>query len=294
LKRDTEDHPKVARLMKALGIPQPYAVGLLHMLWARTAKFAPRGDIGRYSDERIAEVAGWPGDPQQFVAVLEECGFLDPHRRCRYLVHDWPEHCEDHVHMRLARTKVRFADGTVPDMRRLSIKERKELEPFFVRTKSARRAHCRAVPSRAQPSNVYPNGDMELEGPMGGPPKGSVESAALEEGHPTGEGPADGPTPTDADAERPDPRKLLGDVKARLADTITRHAFATWFRPIEAARWDDGVFVIEVPSEQHREWIRTNYPDAIKRALAELGHENVRVKVVARARAPATLHSGGL
>ncbi len=94
MKRDTEDHPKVFRLMKALDIPQPYAVGLLHMLWQFTAKFARPGDVGRYPDERIAEAVGWPGDPQRLVAALHECGWLDRHRRARYLIHDWSEHCE--------------------------------------------------------------------------------------------------------------------------------------------------------------------------------------------------------
>ncbi len=39
--------------------------------------------------------------------------------------------------------------------------------------------------------------------------------------------------------------------------------------------------------------IRANYPDVIKRALHDLGHDCL-VRIVVRARAPTVLHDGGL
>jgi hypothetical protein len=47
MKRGTPEHPKTAHLMAALSIPRPYAVGILELLWHFTARYAPRGDVGR-------------------------------------------------------------------------------------------------------------------------------------------------------------------------------------------------------------------------------------------------------
>ena len=59
VKRGTLEHPKLRALAKALEIPRPYAVGILESLWHLTARYAPQGDIGRFSDEEIARWVGW-------------------------------------------------------------------------------------------------------------------------------------------------------------------------------------------------------------------------------------------
>lgn len=59
MKRGTPDHPKMKALARTLRIPLPYAVGAMEMIWHFTADYAPTGAIGRFSDDEIAEAAGW-------------------------------------------------------------------------------------------------------------------------------------------------------------------------------------------------------------------------------------------
>ncbi len=141
MKRGTPDHPKTLRLMEELQCSKVVAVGVLELLWHFTSTYAPRGDIGRFTAVQIAKAIGWDGDPTDLVLKLTSCRWLDRYRRNGLLVHDWPEHADDAVHMSLARRGVRFATGAVPSMRRFSEPERKKLEALFrahgVRTKSA-------------------------------------------------------------------------------------------------------------------------------------------------------------
>lgn len=174
IKAGTLDNPKFKRLVRALGrigetrqdlgfavAGQPVAIamaaGVLEVMWQFTAKYAPQGDIGRWRDEDIAEAVGWPvgGAPALVEALVEE-RWLDRSAEHRLLVHDWPEHCEDGVHMKLARARKWFGDGTPPKLNRLEKDDRAELARFYgehategvVRAHGgARRAHGGAEPS---------------------------------------------------------------------------------------------------------------------------------------------------
>lgn len=118
-------------------------IGVLEALWHFAAAYKPAGDVGRCSDVAIAEGCYWEGDPAKLVEGLAAAGWLDPDPEARYLVHDWPEHCDDAVHMKLARELRTFADGTEPRQNRLSKKERaalvakREARAHAVRTESA-------------------------------------------------------------------------------------------------------------------------------------------------------------
>lgn len=129
--RGTPDHPKTLDLMRRLGASKPLAVGLLEMLWHFTAAYAPRGDVGRFSDEQIARAVGWDGEAPDLVAALAAAGFLDQHRRHRFVIHDWPEWADDAVHRRLARAHERFANGQVPKLTRLNANERSEIAAHY-------------------------------------------------------------------------------------------------------------------------------------------------------------------
>jgi hypothetical protein len=169
MKRAAIDHPKLVDLCDRLQVPLYQAVGILETVWHFTAKFTPAGDVGRYSDEALARFMQWPGDAQQLVSCLVDVHWLDVSDAHRLIVHDWPEHAEDSVHMSLARAGKLFADGNRPKTNRLSKLERAHAEELLVRTASARRAHGKrtesarrahqkrtAIPSPAIPSPPPP------------------------------------------------------------------------------------------------------------------------------------------
>jgi hypothetical protein len=159
MKRNGVEHPKTLMLADILDIPIPYAVGILESLWHWTAKFAKRGDVGKYTNKFIASGIKWPDDPDSLIDALVNAsaggcsGLLDRSDGCRLLVHDWSEHCEDSIHMALARSVELFADGTMPKLTKLSGKASKKGElserdaimkqyeakypALFVRTKEA-------------------------------------------------------------------------------------------------------------------------------------------------------------
>ena len=145
MKRGTPEHPKMRALCRLLNIQWPTAVGIMELLWHFTARFAPAGDIGRYKNEEIAAAVGWFDDrpPDELIDALIACRWLDSDDEHRLLVHDWPEHCEDSVHMHLARSGMVFANGTAPKRSRMAKRERTTTAQCAhgVRTESAQCAH---------------------------------------------------------------------------------------------------------------------------------------------------------
>ena len=59
MKRGTPEHPKMLLLASTLEINNYAAVGLMECLWHFTARYAPQGNIGKYTDEIIAHKIGW-------------------------------------------------------------------------------------------------------------------------------------------------------------------------------------------------------------------------------------------
>jgi hypothetical protein len=147
MKRGTPAHPKTAMLMAELSIPRYAAVGILESLWHWTAQFAKRGDIGRYSNHIIADSVGWTDDPDKLINALVKCHWIDTYAQdthgvrteClplggeapRLIIHDWPEHTDDSVHIALARSAETFADGTMPNMSRLNRDERLRIASIY-------------------------------------------------------------------------------------------------------------------------------------------------------------------
>jgi len=109
MKRGTPDHPKMRRLMQLLNCGQVVAVGTLELLWHWTARYAPQGDIGRWSPEHIAAGIGWEGSPENLVEALVEAGWACRARRSHLLlIHDWPDHAEDAVKKYISRNNLTF------------------------------------------------------------------------------------------------------------------------------------------------------------------------------------------
>lgn len=116
MKRGTPDHPKVAMLCSLLNIRKFEAVGILEMLWHFTAKYAPQGDIGKYSDKAIAAAVDWQR-PTGARGVTPECklsealveaGWLDSDPVHRLVVHGWEEHADQTLRRFLASKKLAF------------------------------------------------------------------------------------------------------------------------------------------------------------------------------------------
>ncbi len=134
MKRTAINHTKLKRLMRALDVPQYAAVGILEMLWHLAARETPTGNIGKLSDEDIAADLDWRGDASALVNALLTAEWIDQDSQHRLIVHDWRDHCEDSVDMRVARAGLLYADGSPAKCTRLS-KEEREKYLLAVRTK---------------------------------------------------------------------------------------------------------------------------------------------------------------
>ena len=157
MKRGTPDHPKTLHLAELLGIERWGAIGILESLWHWTAKYAPDGAVGRWSARALSVGILWPGDAQILVDALITAQWLDKHAKFGYVVHDWSEHCDEYVHIQLARKGLKFCDGSMPRITRLSKDERASIEQAHrKRTKSAGNAQEKrsqsALPSPPLPS----------------------------------------------------------------------------------------------------------------------------------------------
>ena len=100
---------KFLKLKRRLKLPHWQVVGLLESLWLFTQMNAPRGDIGRLSNEDLAATIEWDGEPDELVKILVECGFLDECDVNRLVVHDWEDHVPKYLKGALSKNKIEFA-----------------------------------------------------------------------------------------------------------------------------------------------------------------------------------------
>ena len=107
--RGTLTHRKTRRLARLLDIPPCYALGLLEALWHVTAEQAPTGDIGRLSDQDIADEMFYVGDASALIFALIESGWIDNHPTFRLVIHDWEQHTDQSTKRKVARHGLTFA-----------------------------------------------------------------------------------------------------------------------------------------------------------------------------------------
>ena len=147
MKQKATENSKINQLARMLKIHRVMAVGLMERLWHWTAAEIPDGGVGKRTDVAIAAECWWPWPKRaaEFVITLRAAGLLDEMKSCRLYVHDWHEHCEDSVHMRLARQRKYFANGDMPNMRKFSKEEKEAIllgyRAHGVRTVCAQEAH---------------------------------------------------------------------------------------------------------------------------------------------------------
>jgi hypothetical protein len=103
MKRETLRHPKLYDLMARLDCSRPTALGYLDLLWDNAADIAPQGDIGKWPNGAIARSCDWTGNADQFVEALIEAGWLDRSEEFRLVIHDWADHCQNWLRMKLQK-----------------------------------------------------------------------------------------------------------------------------------------------------------------------------------------------
>jgi hypothetical protein len=138
MKHGTHTLPKFIRLKRILQQPMCTVRGMLDAMWEYAYQAHPNGDLGADPADDIADVVEWPADARKLVAALIETHWLDVTPSGHLLIHDWPEHCEDAVHMRLARAHQFFANGKYPKLCRISGKERAELDTWYASDEAKR------------------------------------------------------------------------------------------------------------------------------------------------------------
>jgi hypothetical protein len=119
------------------------AVGLMEALWHWTARYAPRGDVGTFTNEMMASGVHWHGNPDKMIEALllakgaSGFGWLEEHPQFRLVVHDWHEHADQAVKKVLLRAGATFWNGATP-------------------TVSGRRPDSVRTPSGRYPDSVHP------------------------------------------------------------------------------------------------------------------------------------------
>ena len=132
MKKEAFRHPKFKRLARTLKINLVWAEGLASRLWHITATLTPNGNIGKLSNEDIADELEFDVErADELVAALVDVRLIDESQTFRLVVHDWPDHCEESVHLKLARKTEHFADGTRPKYRRLTRTEKDYIDGCY-------------------------------------------------------------------------------------------------------------------------------------------------------------------
>lgn len=114
MKRGTTEHPKMLLLASILGLQKWGAVGIMESVWHFTAKYAPQGDIGKYTREMIAVGIGWTDEPDKLIDAMLVAKWLDLSGQGVLLVHDWSDHSDDYANKYLLRHGMKYADGRPP------------------------------------------------------------------------------------------------------------------------------------------------------------------------------------
>lgn len=114
MKRGTPGHPKVSHLAEILEIPLYGAVGILEMLWQFAARYAPRGDIGKYPNSMIAKNLAWEDDAEMLIHGLIEARWIEEDGEARLGIHDWHDHSDQACDKYLVYHGLVYWNGAPP------------------------------------------------------------------------------------------------------------------------------------------------------------------------------------
>lgn len=102
-------HPKTKRAARSLGISIPAMIGHLHCLWYWALDYAQDGSLSKYEPWEIADAALYPGEPDDFIDALKNCGkdrpgFLEI-TDAGLVIHDWYDYAGCLIDARKANTE---------------------------------------------------------------------------------------------------------------------------------------------------------------------------------------------
>ncbi len=86
---DTDQNPKVRRLVKELGGAAGW--GLVGV-WLYTARHRPKGILTGILRDEIEGLIGWRGKRGRLIGALERHGFIEWNEDGDAVIHDWPKH----------------------------------------------------------------------------------------------------------------------------------------------------------------------------------------------------------
>lgn len=86
---DTDQNPKVRRLVKELGGAAGW--GLVGV-WLYTARHRPKGILTGILRDEIEGLIGWRGKRGRLIGALERYGFIEWNEDGDAVIHDWPKH----------------------------------------------------------------------------------------------------------------------------------------------------------------------------------------------------------
>jgi hypothetical protein len=107
MKAGTQNHLKTKRLKRLLKRPLYQIVGVLETLWLLAADCADEGNIGKFTDEEIADYLEWDGNPVELVRALSDAGWTDLDASGRPVIHGWIEHCPEYIKDRIRKRMAR-------------------------------------------------------------------------------------------------------------------------------------------------------------------------------------------
>lgn len=91
------------------------AVGIMESLWAWAARYAPRGDIGRWSDAAIARGVSWELPPADLIDILLRSRWIDiAEHPFRLVIHDVKDHASNAWRQKLEDNGWTWWDGSPP------------------------------------------------------------------------------------------------------------------------------------------------------------------------------------
>lgn len=162
------DHPKTRKLARLLSVHRSQAIGHMMMVWWWALEYAQDGDLGRYSNDEIADAADWPGDPDLFVTSAVECGpdGADGFFNANLTIHNWDQYAGRLIDRRTSeaerkRNYRRMSAGRPQDVPGMSCVDKTRLEKSRVdqtREEESKPERQGQTPCAADASPTTPKG----------------------------------------------------------------------------------------------------------------------------------------
>lgn len=65
-----------------------------------------------------------------------------------------------------------------------------------------------------------------------------------------------------------------------LKSKITNQSYETWFKPISAVKYEEGILTLNIPNRYHVEWIESHYGELLKSALSNSNYQDTIIRYV--------------